>query len=90
MQIIGVSYGAVSLLQDWATDEGFEYELWQDTNRTLAVHYGAASSTSSVVPSRVTVLLDGNGNQILSYDVGWGFGTHPAEVLEDCEAIWGD
>ena len=80
----------MDILQDWATEEGFEYELWQDTDHALAVHYGAASSTSSLVPGRVTVVLDGEGNQILNYDVGFGFGTHPAEVLEDCEAIWGD
>jgi peroxiredoxin len=90
VQIIGISYAGVDTLQDWAMDEGFEYELWQDTERALAVHYGAASTTSSAVPGRVTVVLDGEGNQILSYDVGFSFGTHPAEVLEDCEAIWGD
>ena len=85
-----MSFDAVSSLQDWAEDEEFEFELWQDTNLSLAVHYGAADDTSALVPNRVTVLLDGNGNQILNYDVGWGFGTHPEEVLEDCEAIWGE
>jgi hypothetical protein len=34
------------------------------------------------------VLLDADGNQLLHYDVS-SFGTHPAQVLEDCEAIFG-
>jgi peroxiredoxin len=83
-----VSFDEVSSLQSWAEDEGFQYELWQDTDKTLAVHFGAADSTSSWFPDRITVLLDADGNQLLSYDVS-SFGTHPAQVLEDCEAIFG-
>ena len=89
MQIVGVGFDSISTLQSWAEDEGFAYDLWYDADRTLAIHYGAATS-SSWAPSRLTVLLDGDGNQLLEYDVGWGFGTHPSEVLEDCEAIFGD
>ena len=90
MQIIGIGYGSISTLQNWAEDEGFRYELWQDVDRTLAVHFGAASSASSWAPSRKTVLLDGDGNHILSYDVGlFSISGHPSDVLEDCEAIWG-
>ena len=85
-----MSYGSISTLAEWADNEDFLYELWQDTDRTLSVHLGAASSTSAWAPDRVTVLLDGDGNHILSYDVGFfGLTTHPGDVLEDCEAIWG-
>lgn len=36
-------------------------------------------------------MLDADGNQLLSYDVGLlGVGPHPASVLEDAEAIYGD
>jgi hypothetical protein len=67
------------------------YELWEDTDKTLAMHFGAISSTSDWAPSRKTVVLDGEGNHILSYDVGFlSMSTHPEDVLEDCEAIWGD
>ena len=86
-----MGFGSPATLQSWAEDEGFDYELWQDTNKTLAVHFGAASSTSDWAPSRKTVVLDGDGNHILSYDVGlFSISGHPADVLEDCEAIWGD
>jgi len=90
VQIVGVGFDSVDSLSSWAEDEGFEYELWLDDDRTLAMYYGAATS-SSWVPDRMTVLLDGDGNQLLEYEVGvFGFGTHPSEVLEDCEAIFGD
>ncbi len=91
MQIVGVSFGSPSTLSAWAEDEGFQYELWQDDDATLAVHYGAASSTSAWAPSRRTVLLDADGDHILTYEVDmWGIGDHPADVLEDCQAIFGD
>jgi len=37
----------------------------------------------------VTVLLDANGDLLLGYFDNLAVGTHPAQVLEDCEAIWG-
>ena len=86
-----MSFDEPSSLQSWAEDEGFEYELWNDDDRTLAMHYGAADSASAWAPSRMTVLLDAEGNQLLEYQVGgFGFTTHPAEVLEDVVAIFGD
>jgi len=91
VQIVGVSYGTVSQLAEWAEEEEFEYELWSDDDRTLAVHYGAAASTSDWAPSRITVLLDRHGNHLLSYEVDlFGIGSHPADVLADCEAIFGE
>jgi len=77
-------------LASWADEESFEFELWRDTNKALAVHYGAATDTSAYYPQRITVVLDEEGQQFLSYDVGLGFGTHPAQVLDDLRIVWGD
>ena len=88
---MGVSFDSVSSLATWAAEESFLFDLWADDDKTLALYYGAATSTSSGTASRITVLLDGDGNQLLEYDVGiFGIGTHPSDVLEDCEAIFGD
>jgi hypothetical protein len=36
------------------------------------------------------VLLDADGRQILKYSVSaFGIGDHPADVLADCEALFG-
>ena len=89
VEIVGVSFDSPSRNSAWAEDEGFQFELWTDEDRTLAVTYGAANSTSARFADRVTVLLDADGNQLLEYEVS-SIGTHPADVLEDCEALFGD
>ena len=90
VQIIGVSFGEPEVLRSWADEENFEFELWRDDDRTLALHYGAIETASSFWPDRITVMLDGDGNHILTYEVDiFGIGSHPADVLEDCETLFG-
>ena len=73
----------------WAETEGFQYEVWTDTNRELGLYYGAASSASSNFPSRITRLLDENGSLLLEYN-NVDFGTNPRLVLEDCKLLFGE
>lgn len=87
---MGVGWDDPSDNQDWAEDQDYEYEIWSDDDKTLALYYGAADSASDWFPSRVTMLLDANGTLILEYVSNVNTGTHPAQVLEDCEAIFGD
>ncbi len=75
---------------DWREEEGFEYELWSDADRVLALAYGAASSSSQTIASRITVILDADGVLVLEYLSDINLGTHPIEVLEDCEILFGD
>ena len=89
VEIVGVSADAPSKNQAWAEDEGFQYELWTDDNRDLAVYYGAAASSSTSYFSRLTKILDSDGTLVLEYQVS-SVGTHPAQVLADCEVLFGD
>ena len=43
-------------MASWAADEGFQYEVWTDDNRTLSMHYGAIDSKDAYFPDRVTML----------------------------------
>ncbi len=87
---MGVSFASTSDLQDWADDQSFQYELWGDDNKDLAIYYGAATPSQGA-PDRMTVLLDAEGNQLLSYNVGlFSITSHPRDVLEDVQAIFGD
>ncbi len=86
MQIVGVSFDAPEDNAAWAADEGFQYELWTDDSRALALTYGAATTASQAYASRVTVLLDASGDLVLEYRVS-DFGAHPAEVLDDITAL---
>ena len=85
---MGVSYDPYTRNEDWAVDQGFQYELWTDDNRDLAVHYGAAVSAASPFPGRVSRLIGADGHVILEYPFV-STGTHPQEVLEDCELLFG-
>jgi peroxiredoxin len=68
-------------------EEEFQYEVWTDVDRTLALTYGAATSADARRPLRITVLLDENGDLLLSYE-DVRVGTNPNELLEDCEALF--
>jgi len=74
----------------WAEKKGVSFELWSDENRVLALYYGAASDVEQRMASRETRLLDAEGNLLLEYDVGLSIGTHPSDVLADCERLWGE
>ena len=88
VRIIGVGFDTPEKNQSWAEDEGFAFELWTDDDKTLAVHYGAASGPSAPVPNRVTRVLDGNGDLVLEYRVT-AIDAHPEKVLEDCRLLFG-
>ncbi len=88
MQIIGISFDPADENQAWAIQEGFQYELWSDLGRELALYYGAATTETQNSASRKTFLLDAEGTLVLEYP-SVSAGTHPAEVLEDCELLFG-
>lgn len=71
----------------WIAAEEFQYEVWEDTNRELADHYGARNVLFDV-PDRVTMLLDPDGSLRLEYR-SVSTGAHPDEVLSDCQALYG-
>ena len=88
IQLVGVTFGPPSLNNDWVNSEGFQYEIWTDDNKELAIYYGAADDASAWVPDRVTRLLDANGELMLEYNAV-DFNSSPAEILADCQLIFG-
>ena len=89
MTIVGASFNGPNKNANWIANQNYEYEVWSDTNKTLAIHYGSVDGKLSLVPGRVTVVLDADGDLILEYLEGTGAGGHPQEALEDCQAIFG-
>ena len=88
MQIVGVGFGPTVANANWVEKEGYQYEVWNDLNKTLALHYGAINSPLEFIPKRITRLLDANGNVIVEYEDVQVSG-HPQQVLDDCKAIFG-
>lgn len=89
MAIVGVSFDDYETNQAWAEEEEYLFELWTDDDeRTLAVTYGAAASSSAGYANRKTMLIDADGNLLLEY-LSVSPSGHAQEVLEDCQALFG-
>lgn len=89
MAIVGVSFDTPAKNLEWAAEEGFSFELWTDDDKTLALYYGAATSQTQQTASRISKLLNSDGTLLLDY-FSVGVTNHPQEVLEDCQALFGD
>jgi peroxiredoxin len=87
---VGVSFDSPAENLAWAEEEGFNFELWSDDSRKLAMTYGAASSTSQAFANRITVVLNAEGDVELQYLDRISVGTHPGMVYEDCVQLFGN
>lgn len=59
----------------------------------MALYYGAAKTKSQFAASRITVILDPDGNWKYFYPsvaIGFDFYNHPGTVLKDMQALLGD
>ena len=88
MVIVGVSFDTIEDNAAFKENNEFAYELWSDTEKDLALYYGAASSQTQALASRVTRILDAAGELVLEYTVSNPSG-HPQQVLEDCQVLFG-
>ena len=71
----------------WVIDQEFQYEVWRDDDKTLALTYGSVDSPSAFAPGRVTVILDAPGDLLLEY-TSVNVNVHPQQVLEDCQVLF--
>ncbi len=88
MAIVGTSFDAPEANATFKENNGFQFELWSDADRTLALYYGAASSEAQAMASRVTMVLDEEGGLVLEYG-SVNPATHSQQVLKDCLALFG-
>ena len=90
VSIIGVGFQSPSSMKNWAEKEEFQYEVWTDSDKTLAAYYDDTFSEGQAFPNRVTVLLSAEGELLLEYPTSMtgDIGTHPSQVLADCEKLF--
>lgn len=88
--IVGASFAGPEKNADWIAAESFNFEVWDDDDKTLALYYGAVKNKSAPFPDRITKVLDADGTLILEYVDAINVGTHPADVLDDCQKIFGE
>ncbi len=88
VELIGVSFDEPAANQELAQAVGFDFELWTDTDRTLALYYGAIVNENEAAPQPTIRLLDSNG--VLTALYGEAHSEEVARVLEDCAALFGE
>jgi peroxiredoxin len=86
--IVGVSFSGPAFNANWVENQGYQYEIWSDDDRDLSLYYGAIASSIALFPNRVTRVLNENGELVMEYN-NVNVNTSPAEVLEDCEVLFG-
>jgi peroxiredoxin Q/BCP len=89
VEVLGVTFRSPEESAPWAESQALPYEVWSDRDRTLGLYYRVASGPTDPAPDRVSFLLDASGAVLLIYP-GVDPGEHPAEVLADCEQLFGD
>jgi peroxiredoxin len=80
--LLGITFSATEDLKSWRDEVGLTTELLCDTDRSVAVAYGAAENKEQERPKRISVLVGPGGKVVKTYATPDGE-THPAEVLAD-------
>ncbi|MFT5430002.1 MAG: peroxiredoxin Q/BCP [Myxococcota bacterium] len=90
VDIIGTSFDKPAENKSFSFVNNFQYPLFSDADRELALHFGAASSANQFWADRITVVLDPDGRWILRYEDVFNTKEHPNEVLADMQKILGE
>jgi peroxiredoxin Q/BCP len=82
VQVLGASFDTPEKNAEFAKKYGFNFPLLSDTDRTLALAFGAAERADAGAARRVSALIDGEGKVLKLYPKV-DAGAHPDEVLRD-------
>ena len=88
--MVGVSFDSPAKNKKFQEVEEFKFDLWSDTKRELALHYGAAKKSTQGFASRVTAVIDPKGELALFYptaSVGFDLYNHAGVVLDDLKVL---
>ena len=80
--LLGITFSPTEDLKSWREELGLTTELLCDTDRTVAIAYGAAESKDQERPKRISVLVGPDGKVAKTYASPDGE-AHPAEALAD-------
>ena len=83
--VIGLSFDSTSDNQAFKNKFDFPYDLLSDTDRSVSVSFGAATSDQEKA-SRVSVLIGPDGKVVKSYATV-NPAEHPGQVLKDIEKL---
>ena len=67
LTVLGASFDDVEGNKAFAEKFDFPYSLLCDTDKQLAIAYGAAADASAGYPNRISYVIDENGAILLAY-----------------------
>jgi peroxiredoxin Q/BCP len=82
--LLGITFSPPEDLKAWAEESGLTTDLLFDSNRSVAMAYGAAESFDQERATRLSVLIGPDGKVVKVYAKP-DPDTHPAEVLRDLD-----
>ncbi len=80
--MLGITYSATADLKRWREEVGLTTELLCDTDRSVAIAYGAAENAEQERPKRISVLVGPDGKVVKTYATP-DAEAHPGEALAD-------
>lgn len=80
--LLGITFSPSEDLKAWTGENSITTHLLCDTDRSVAMAYGAADSAEQERPARMSVLVGPDGRVAKVYAKP-DAATHPAEVLKD-------
>ncbi len=92
--MLGASFDSVADQKKFAENEGFQYQLLSDSDKTMGAAYDAVRQKGEQyfeagIPRRVSYLIDPEGRIAKAYDVegdGLDLGGHAQAMIEDIRA----
>src|ERR1700733_10156782 len=82
IQVLGISFNDVERNAEFAEKFKFPFPLLCDIDRSVGIAYGACADNKARYASRISILIDEDGNVARVYDQVNPRG-HPAQVLAD-------
>ncbi len=86
MRIVGASFDPPSSTKPWVEKEHYPFEVWTDSQRTLATALGCEGMMG--FPARKSYLIGADGTVLLQYG-SVSVGSHPEDVLADAQRLFG-
>jgi len=92
--VIGVSFDTTNKNATFKANEEFDFPLWSDLEKSLALQYGAADGLITLFADRITVILDAEANWVVFYPktvvTSVSLYAHAQMVLDDLALLFGD
>jgi thioredoxin-dependent peroxiredoxin len=82
IQVLGISFNDIEQNAAFAEKFNFPFPLLCDTDRSVGIAYGACADNKARYASRISILIDEDGNIARIYDKV-NPRDHPAQVLAD-------